>query len=323
MALVLTLLAVSFLVAVTVQLFSSVNWQMQASVNLRDSVQLDAMNRSGLSLARAALLADQRENKFDSLQDSWNLLGSESLGPLMGQGQLAVTVTDLSGLLQVNALVSNEKDQTNKAKQEKLQRELWIRFLASGRFAVTDREEAEQLVTAIQDWIDEDDNERDNGAESGFYQSLSPAYAPRNAPVQYKEELLLIRGMTSELFYGNEEYAGIADFVSVVGTDGQVNINSAPLEILMALSELMDQDMAGDLIEFREDEQHRDTLAQIGWYSQVIPGEVQVDPGLLTVVSHLFQVTSTATNNEITRTGKGVIVRDDNEAQKLISWEVR
>lgn len=326
MALVLTLLAVSFMVAITVQLFSSVNWQMQASVNLRDSVMLDAMNRSGLSLARAALLADQRENKFDSLHDSWNVLDSNRLGTLMGRGRLQVAVTDFSGLLQVNALLSSNKDPKKKKKYEDLQKELWIRFLTSGKFVIEDSEEAEELIAAIRDWIDEnDDEDGDKGAESGYYRSLSPSYSPRNGPVQYLEELLLIRGMTPELFYGNEDKAGVKDFVSVVGQDGKVNINSAPLEILEALHEDIDREMAQGLIDFREEEENKGTLSASGWYKQVsgIPGDVKIEPDIIDVVSRYFKVSSTAENNGVTRIGSGVIFREDDETQRLVSWEVR
>ncbi|RWX45880.1 hypothetical protein H206_00719 [Candidatus Electrothrix aarhusensis] len=50
MALILTLLAVSFLVAITVRLSTSVNQQMQAAANQSTAVRLDAMLLSGLIL---------------------------------------------------------------------------------------------------------------------------------------------------------------------------------------------------------------------------------------------------------------------------------
>ncbi|MCW5201540.1 hypothetical protein VU12_01220, partial [Desulfobulbus sp. US4] len=81
MALILTLLAVSFLVAVTVRLSTSVNQQMQAAANQSTAVRLDAMLLSGLNLARAALLADQKdnENTSDSQFDSWGTIDSALL----------------------------------------------------------------------------------------------------------------------------------------------------------------------------------------------------------------------------------------------------
>jgi type II secretory pathway component PulK len=60
----------------------------------------------------------------------------------------------------------------------------------------------DEIADAILDWIDADDNQRPNGAESQYYASLSPPYAPRNGPPVSIEELLLVRGVTPELLFG-------------------------------------------------------------------------------------------------------------------------
>lgn len=327
MALVLALMAISFLVAITVQLFSTVNWQMQAAGNLGDSIMLDAMTRSALNLARAALYADQKENKFDSPHDSWHTLDPERLASLMGTGRLTVAVEDLSGRLQVNALVSTDKDQSKRGLHEALQQELWLRLLTSGKFAVEDSEQAEALLDALRDWIDKDDNERDKGAESGYYQGLDPPYSARNAPVAYQEELLLIRGMTPALFYGNGKYLGLNRFITVAGTEGKINLSAAPPEIIQALVPPpgIDEEATGMLVEFRREEENRDALASPEWYKTVpgFPGDVNIPQASLTVKSQYFQVKATAENNGVIRTGTGVIYRDDSTEQQLLYWEVK
>lgn len=61
----------------------------------------------------------------------------------------------------------------------------------------------EDVADAILDWIDEDDEPRDYGVEFGdYYSTLSPAYEPRNGPLQTVEELLLVAGVTPELLFG-------------------------------------------------------------------------------------------------------------------------
>ncbi len=341
MALVLTLMAVSFMVAITVQLFSSVNQQIQAAVGLRDAVMLDAVTRSGLSIARAALLADQRENTFDSPHDSWNTLDPELLGSLAGPAALEVSVRDLSGLLQVNALVAPEQTQgrpgqknkkpggknVKQISQEELQRELWKRFLTSGRFAVEDEQQALDLVAALQDWIDKDDRDRPNGAETAYYQGREPGYDARNGPILFKEELLRIRGMTPELFYGNEEYAALADFITVVGTDGRININAAPPEILLALHRDMTPEIVQDLIDFRSDEDNRDALARDQWFTGILAGAGITfstnDAKLITVTSSAFEITSRAGYSDMVRVGRGILQRNKDETQTLLFWDVR
>ncbi len=324
MALVLALLTVSFLVAVTVQLFSSVNRQVQASTNFRDSVSLDAMNRSALSLARAALLADQNANNFDSPFDDWNTFDKNSLATLFGQGNTTVSITDLSGRLQVNALVSAEKEVKKRNNQEKLQKELWLRFLTSGKVAIENEAEAIALIDSIKDWIDENDDERDNGAEQGYYLSLESPYAPRNGPVLYPEELLFVRGMTKDIFYGNEDHPGIAGYLTVTGRDGKININSAPAQVLAALADGLDDEMVQNMVAFRQDEENKDALSSPAWYRQVsgIPGDVVLNEDLVTVVSYYFRVTSFVQRNDMSRKGSGIIYRDKSGAQRLLRWDI-
>jgi hypothetical protein len=60
----------------------------------------------------------------------------------------------------------------------------------------------DEISDAILDWLDPDDTPRDNGAESDYYGSLTPPYAPRNGPIQSMEELLLVRGVTPQLLFG-------------------------------------------------------------------------------------------------------------------------
>jgi DNA uptake protein ComE-like DNA-binding protein len=60
----------------------------------------------------------------------------------------------------------------------------------------------ESVADAILDWLDEDDVPRTYGAEETYYLGLDPAYEPRNGPISSLDELLEVRGVTSELLYG-------------------------------------------------------------------------------------------------------------------------
>jgi type II secretory pathway component PulK len=60
----------------------------------------------------------------------------------------------------------------------------------------------EQIADAILDWLDPDDNPREQGAERDYYAALPHPYAPRNGPLASIDELLLIRGVTPALLYG-------------------------------------------------------------------------------------------------------------------------
>lgn len=60
----------------------------------------------------------------------------------------------------------------------------------------------EETADAILDYIDEDIEPREFGAEDEYYLSLDPPYAPKNAPLDTVEELLLVRGVTPQLLFG-------------------------------------------------------------------------------------------------------------------------
>ena len=60
----------------------------------------------------------------------------------------------------------------------------------------------EETADAILDWLDEDEEPREYGAESDYYSSLSPPYAAKNGQLETVEELLLVRGVTPQLLFG-------------------------------------------------------------------------------------------------------------------------
>jgi type II secretory pathway component PulK len=84
------------------------------------------------------------------------------------------------------------------------------------------------VTAAILDWRDVDSDLSSGGAENEFYLSLSNPYSCRNGPFKSVAELLLIKGMTPEL------YQEIKNNVTVEGP-GTVNINTASMEVLSAL----------------------------------------------------------------------------------------
>ncbi len=60
----------------------------------------------------------------------------------------------------------------------------------------------ESIADAIMDWIDADDEPREFGAESDYYQSLDPPYLARNGVPETVEELLLVKDVLPTLLFG-------------------------------------------------------------------------------------------------------------------------
>jgi competence ComEA-like helix-hairpin-helix protein len=60
------------------------------------------------------------------------------------------------------------------------------------------------VIASISDWKDGDNSVTPGGAESEYYSSLQPPYLPRNGSLQTTRELLMVNGVSRELFLGED-----------------------------------------------------------------------------------------------------------------------
>ncbi|MCC9658219.1 type II secretion system minor pseudopilin [Rhodopirellula halodulae] len=141
----------------------------------------------------------------------------------------------------------------------------------------------ESIANAILDWLDEDTEPRENGAEDEYYTALATPYAAANGPLQSVEELLLVRGVTPQLLFGADTnrngvldadeqqrfsasidtpgVLGWASYLTVHGAeanktmdgDFRVNINQDDLEVLYdeLLAALGDDVLASFIVAYR------------------------------------------------------------------------
>ncbi len=65
-------------------------------------------------------------------------------------------------------------------------------------------ENAPELIATILDWRDEDSEVREGGAENEYYNELEPAYNAKNGKFDTVEELLLVKGITAAVLYGED-----------------------------------------------------------------------------------------------------------------------
>ncbi len=68
-----------------------------------------------------------------------------------------------------------------------------------------------EVAECILDWRDNDDEARPDGAEKDYYLSLNPPYEPGNGKFILLEQLLLVKGVDPELFWGTLEWKGYGD----------------------------------------------------------------------------------------------------------------
>jgi general secretion pathway protein K len=316
-ALILTILIISLLVVLTLQ-FNSAMWAgLYASANLRDGISLDFVARSGVNCALAVLSEDASSSSSDSLKEPWarsKELSINSVG-LFEHGRFQVEISDLSGKIPINRLI-NENGEYNEARKM-----LLTRFLSLERFGL-EPEAIGNLIDAIKDWIDPDDEVTRFGAENGYYQSLENPYACGNGPIDSLGQLHLVKGMTDALFFGSDDNgSGISKHLTVYG-DGRININTADPLVLRALSDDIDTDMVQDMMAYRLDE--KNDLTDPEWYRK-IPGmgDVTIDPDLIKTSSDYFEIWSAgmAEAESMTRQTTAVVRRKGGSSIQIVAWK--
>ena len=309
MALLLVVTVIALLSVVIIGFGRSMQLALDDAAYFQDDLTLETMAHSGMDIAMALLLGDLAENDFDSLLESWSLIAQDPLDVGVGDGDVTVSIGDLDGRFPIHSLVATAGEGRNPGGPQgaaadgispEQAREVLLRLLQSDLFVVEDEATAVEIVDSLTDWIDENDDERGSGAESGFYDSLEKPIVPRNGPVDFIDELLLVKGVTRELLYGNDEKQALAEYISVTNRTNRININTAPAAVIQALDDRISTEDVDGIDEYRNDEANFDALADSSWFVNYLPadiggGDLQM---LLTTQSKHFIIESEARHRE-------------------------
>ena len=308
-ALILVILMISVIIAVTLQLNISSRSEIYEAANLSDGIKLAYVAKSGFYVGEALLMGDI--NDFDSLNEDWakpDLISAGS-GSLFNEGHFKLDIEDESGKIQINELVNNDKIE-----------KLLTRFLNLPEFDLSE-EDIRDIVDAIKDWIDEDDEVTGFGAEDIYYEGLEDPYTCKNGPLDCIDELLMVKGISRDLLYGADETPGIAGYFTIHGS-GKVNINTARKLMLGALAGEITEEMTSDMDDYRMNEEN--SLSEPAWYKKVTGmAGITIDSGLISTNSNTFRITSTGYLNDMSKKVSGVIERNrTDKTAKILSWRV-
>lgn len=209
-----------------IALYSAVRPRLEVAGRLRDRAAAHYAATSALYLAISLVHADATPG-FDGLGEAWAnneaALAEIKIGGgiyALGSGRPLAEGPD-KGEFRYGLDDEESRLNLNKAPFEAL-----VRLFENTCDLPT--MECEKLAGAVVDWRDEDDDLSESGAESVAYHELLNPYSPRNAEFQIPEELLLVKGVSPDLFHRVEPY------VTVFGT-GAVNINTASPTALSCL----------------------------------------------------------------------------------------
>ncbi len=284
-ALIITILIIALIVGLIIEVGRLVLVDVSESAIFKERASSKAILISATNYAMAILLDDLKKNNYDSLLDIWadKKKLNEDFKEWDRSIDVEITIHDETGKLNINYLVKSNDS------YDEVMRNVMLRLLTGEIFSL-EKEEAENILDSIKDWIDKDDEPTKFGAESGYYKDLPNGYEAKNNNLDCLEEMLMIKGIGPGLYYGKGERPGLKDFLRVVG-DGRININTASAPILASLSSGMDPDRVAQILESRESTNY--DLSKSTWYKQ-IPGMagVELPSHLITTTSTLFRIQS-------------------------------
>lgn len=269
-ALMVVMIAV-FVLAVMVGAFAfAMKVETKLAMNAQNETADVWLGRSGIEVARW-VLAMEMSCPYTALTQKWaggggddcdtnSPLADVSLDDFQLRGRkISIKITDLE-----------RKANINTADQNLLQQALTLMGV--------DASEIPRVSSAILDWVDADDMTHINGAESDYYQSLDPPYYAKNRPIDDLSELLMVRGVTQEMYWGPastnhppaafqrvdrfgraiEEPAypvGLADLFTPLSS-GRINVNTASADVLQLIPGI-DESVVRIILDQREQAPYR------------------------------------------------------------------
>jgi general secretion pathway protein K len=312
-ALVTTLLIIALLVAVTVEFNRNAVADIEVTSNFVDEKKILYTTISGVNALKELLMLDSQFSKADTLFEEWNQGEAyfASASSLLEEGTVTGDITDEDGKICVNTLVNAE------GSLDGTQSRRWERLLSQPQFGLIP-EEIFRIIHGVKDWIDPDNDVSGiYGAENSYYRGKGVRC--KNGPMDTIEEMLLVRGVTEEIFFGDKYREGIRPCFTVYG-DGSININTAPVPVLLALSENMNQSVAKELDDFRRDPTNRGRLREVEWYRTFWPYEELLPEKSLKTTSSFFSVWLQGKLRESTKRVRAVIQRTTEDA-RIVYWQ--
>lgn len=305
-ALILTLVVTALMVAVVVEMIHQVYVDTSLSRGFRDGQQASILAESGVEgVVKLMPVFLPASAITTSLSDAWAKpikLDDEA-------GSLTVTITEESGKININGLVMATSGIYNDSTQKAL--------LRLGTLLIPQLPES--IWPAVADWISPVGITHPGGAGLSYYGALNPPYKARNAPLMTLTELSLVKGVTPEIPMKLRPYLTTFSDLRPIS---QVNINTAPKEVLQALDSI-DARTAERIMEKRSTK----AFEGIGDVNNRVPGTLPgLGGGMICFKGTIFRITSVATVKDTIRTVEAVVrlgttTQTNNIPTGFLSWQ--
>ena len=306
-ALVLTLLIIITLAGLTLGFSSESGVELTLAGYAKDSTRAYQLARSGVNIA-LELLARDEDFEMDTFNEDWRKFGSIPLAEGIVEEGVSFSggMVDENSKININLLRNSqgEIDEKREAQMRRLFRAMGVK---------------EERLNPVLDWLDADDIERQDGAEGYFYQNLEEPYECANGPFLTVGQIFLVRGMRELERFGEKKSKRLMDYLTI-HSDGKININTAPKEVLESLGENMDSALAEAIVEYRKEESFEsiDDLGKVPGMDDDVLAEIRE---WITVKSSTFSIEAHVNCNGAVASIRTIAQRQGNTA-KLIYWQV-
>jgi general secretion pathway protein K len=294
--LIVILMILAILVPAVIVFSARTQINVLQAANFRDTVQAVRMARSGVEGAIGILNAD--DASYDTLKDTW-AMDFPQLS--VAGGGLSVKIVDEDSKININKLVADNGIDINSDVNRQL------------RSLITRLGGKPEIVDALLDWMDIDSEVRGaNGAEDEYYKKMN--MLPKNGQLDSLDELFMIRGFDKELLVDK----GLKYYITVAPTDGKINLNTAPIEVLYDISDKLAAGRAEEIVRHRMEREYKninDVISTIG----IGPTEQQEVQKFMKVNSTVFTVTSKFRIGKVVKTVEAVLKRAE-KTTSVISW---
>ncbi|MCA1794048.1 MAG: general secretion pathway protein GspK [Desulfotignum sp.] len=358
MALFVVLGVISVLLATGLHLARLTNESVITAGHQADRFAARQMALSAIHLAMAVLADDAEKTDIDSIQEDWadpELLSrmTEQLG--YTRGRISLEISDELGKIQANALLRRFPGNTVNQDQVRLWENFLDLHISDDRSR--DIQDPAAIINCLKDWLDSGDDGAVSGlsgAESAYYEGLSPPYVCADGVFNHVLELLNVKGFDPDFLSALQENterdsseetlpkppAALGDIFTVYGISdlpgegktyhypGRININTAGIDVLKALLPRGMDGFAQDLLDYRaqksEDGEMFVNPLDKGWYNRVIDlsaTEKESFDRMIRYDSNIFKAISTGRLNQAEVTISAYIKRQQQE--KTNQWICR
>jgi general secretion pathway protein K len=237
-ALLMVLWIMAFLTVMVLSFSLVVRSDVYSTLSFKENMQNRLLAEAGIERAVMEIFYYNTNKNQKTILEEKEIIkidGTQYTGRT-GNGNYTFCIIDESGKININLLTDST-------------RIIFYNLLVN--YGISN-ETADTITDSLLDWKDSDELHRLNGAESDYYMSLPDPYESKNSNFDTLEELLLVKGVTPEILYGDEkDKSGIIHFLTIHSNTNKINLKSAPKEILMAIPGLS-EDLVDNIITLRE-----------------------------------------------------------------------